>query len=317
MASLSFFATDIDGNTVEIDRVISYELSKDMNAACDGIRLSFLVDNPLGELCSLQVYKGDKHIFNGYVDTQRESVDINGLTCFLYARSSACILVDNEAMPYVYNSPSVQSLCFTNALPFGFSWDLPNIFCNQEYQVAKGISCFGAINDFTMGICGKRIAIDPDNCISLLESGHNVTIFDNDVLSEKRVINRGEVVTRLDYKTDASNGFDHHFKSRYFEKKGIATSKKCNVSTLPLWQKEYSLQGMLRSAGLDYLNFELVFDGVYDISLCDQIFYCSKVFGSVDDLIVTSICYSLNKNGETTRICLAKNIDLEEISYVD
>lgn len=317
MAKLSFVLKDIDGKEYTINRLISYQLNMDWDAACHGLRLEFISDFGLNELCSLQVFNDGKKIFNGYIDTQREAFDSKGNHCFLYARSSACLLTDNEATPFTYISPNSLALFNVNALPLGFSCDLPNLVSDQEYLVSKGVSCFRAINDFVEGISGNRICVDADDCISLLQGSKHLFVDGREVVSEKRIINRGDAIARLDYKTDSANGFDHHYKSRFFEKKGIKTSKKHNLSSMPIWQRDYSLHGVISSSAMDYFKLELVLDGAVDWSIGDKITYNSTFFGVMDDLQVRSLTFILDDKGERTNAILSKIIDLEELNYVD
>lgn len=317
MAKLSFVLKDIDGKEHIATNILSYNLSMDWDAACHGLMLEYISDDAQNEICSLQVFNNGTRIFNGYIDTQREAFDINGNRCFLYARSSACLLTDNEATPFTYISPNSISLFNVNALPLGFSCSLPNLYSNQEYLVSKGVSCFGAINDFVQGISGKRIYVDADDCISLLQGSRSIALDSNDVISEKRIINRGDAIARLDYKTDSANGFDHHLKSRYLEEKGIKSSKKYNLSSLPIWQRDSSLHSALASAVRNYYKLELMLDGAVDWSLGDEVTYNSRYFGIIDNLQVMSICYTLDSKGERSTVTLSKNIDLKELNYVD
>jgi prophage tail gpP-like protein len=67
-----------------------------------------------------EAYNGDKKIFNGFVDRQVASVSGEEKSVFIYARSSAAVLVDNEALPSQYHRPSARQLWFHNAREFGF-----------------------------------------------------------------------------------------------------------------------------------------------------------------------------------------------------
>lgn len=317
MVKLSFVLKDIDGVEHLVDSPVSYQLNMDWDAACHGLRLEFASDFAQNEFSSLEVFNNGKRIFNGYIDTQREVLNSKGYRCFIYARSSACLLTDNEAVPFTYISPNTLSLFNVNALALGFSCDLPNIYSDDDYLVSKGVSCFGAINDFVEGLTGNRICVDANNCISLLQGSRSIFADSQDVISEKRIINRGDAITRLDYKTDSANGFDHHLKSRFFESRGINSSKKYNLSTLPIWQRDYSLHGILASVAKDYYKLEIVLDGAVNWELGDDVTYHSECFGLINNLQVRSLCYTLDSNGERTTATLSKNFDLEEINYVD
>lgn len=106
MAELSFVCYTPQNEKISVDGVVSYELSKTAQAPADGLRLTFLSDKKLPCINRVLAYDGDELIFNGIADTQRQSVTSTGISCFVYARSTACILLDNEAKPYTYDSPS-------------------------------------------------------------------------------------------------------------------------------------------------------------------------------------------------------------------
>lgn len=316
MALLKFILYDLENNTVEAKNIISYQLSRDIDAPCDGLRLSFSTDNSINEIKAICVYENDKCIFNGIVDTQREQLDDKGISVFIYARSTACVLVDNEALPFTYNYPSANSLYYHNAKGFGFKSKLPELFTSSGYQVGKGTSCYGAINNFVYGICGKKIAVDIDNYI-YIPSGENIAeINDSKIISEKRIINRGNAISKIDYKANGSASYCYHIKSRFFDKKGICRSKKLNITAMPQWQQDSALLNALENGAADYITVEILVCGYVFANLYDRIDYKSKIFGDFEDYFISSVCHYGDANGEYTRLMLAKQIDLREVSYV-
>lgn len=316
MALLKFLLYDLDENAFEINNVISYELSRNIDAACDGLRLSFTADFSLDEINRVEIYNGDEKIFNGCCDTQRDSVSSQGYDCFIYARSSACILVDNEAKPFTYNCPSAKTLYIENAEEHGFIYSLPEIYCNSGYQVNKGMSCFSAINSFVYGITGKNMLINVNNEIVLPDSNSSVSPDDYHIISEKRIINRGSVISSVDYRAYNENDYSHHIKSRFFESKKINRTIKRNLLSLPEWQRDCTLMNTLRSAASSYNTIELVIDGCADLPLYADAEYKSSRLGNVENYCISSVCIIGDKNGERTRLTLSKSIDLKEITYV-
>ncbi len=316
MAELTFLITEIGDRTVNIGSVLSYELSMDADVPCHGLRLYFTYCEPLPELYGIEVYHDGKRIFNGYVDTQREVQDGNGIICFVYARSSACLLVDNQAKPYTYYRPCTKALFLMNADKYGFTYDLPNITCDSEYLVSGGKSCYAAINDFVFGMTGKSIAVTADNCITIACGGAGRSINPNDLISARRVINRGDVLCAVDYKNGDGRDYINHFKSRYFENKRICSSKKQNLGDLPEWQKNCVLQNILASAAANYLYFEIKLVGIWQGEPGDVVTGGFNCFGDCGALSVASVRYTMNDDGLSTVLVLRKNMDLEEIDYV-
>lgn len=315
MAEIEFFLYDLDGVKQRVINIISYELSRDIDAACDGLRLSFCSDNTLNEIQRIEAYCSNDLIFNGLCDTQRESAGEAGVECFVYARSTACILVDNEAMPFIYNSPSTTALFKLNAEDFGFENRLDLLCCNEEYQVSKGTSCFAAINNFVNGLTGKSIIVNAKNQL-ILPQQDNETCLDGCIISEKRIINRGDALSRLDYRADNRHGYVYHMKSQFFEDKKINASRKLNLSSLPKWQRDFVALNRLKSANCSYNTIEAVLDGCRDFALYSRVSYNSEIFGKTEDYFISSCTMICDKNGERTRLVLNKNIDVREISYV-
>ncbi len=316
MSELKFKAEDLNGTEFFIDNIVSFELSKSIGAACDGLRLYFKNDKPLGSIVRVFVYDNGDLIFNGYCDTQRETIKSDGIETFIYARSSACLLTDNEAKPFTYNCPSVKSLFLDNAESLGFKNGLPELYCESDYQVKKGTSCFGAVNDFVCGLTSKEIVVTPGNVLTLPQGDKKVFLSDYSILSEKRVVNRGDAVSRIDYKIDSANDYIYHIKSRFLEKENILRTRKLNLSSLPKWQREYTLMNKLRLYCSAYETFEIVIDGCRSFSLYDEACYDSSIFSDTDGCYISSVCCSCDKSGEKTKIVLNKKIDLEEITYV-
>lgn len=315
MALLSFIVETIDKKEVAIDNVISYELCKDVNAACDGLRLSYCTNNSIGEAVKIKAFLEKKLVFNGLVDTQQEVLDKDGYKCFIYARSTGCILVDIEAEPVSYSSVTANALVFKNASEYGFNNKLPKICNESTYVVTKGTSCYGAINNFVKCVTGKNIAVDVDNNV-ILPSGDGVIDINNyDILSEKRCVNRGDLIYKIDYKVDGDIGYAHHIKSRFLENAKIESSKKLNLSSYSEWQRDNVAKNELSRGCERYYTIELELAGCVMPNLYDSVRGDSKM-GDFDGYYVSSYRVALNKNGESTRLSLAKKLDLMEVSYV-
>ena len=101
MADLTFKLYDLDDNEIKPRAVLSYELSRDADAACDGLRLNLLLDEAGAELYTVKAFYGKVCAFNGYVDTQRESINATGSTCFFPPR-----MLSMYCQPFCRTPPS-------------------------------------------------------------------------------------------------------------------------------------------------------------------------------------------------------------------
>lgn len=317
MAELSFFTYSLNGECRKVEDIVSFELSKSIDAPCDGLRLTYLSRQNEPEINRVEIFDGDKKIFKGYCDTQQETSGRDGTVHFIYARSSLCLLVDNQAQPCVYQSPSADTLFIKNARAFGFVNALPKLYCDSLYQVSGSNSCYSAINSFVHGITGKNVMADAYDNLFLPDKNGTVNLNDYRVLSEKRSINRAQALTVIDYKLNSSEDYVYHCKSRFAEKQGIKTSKKVNVSALPEWQRTYTLSNMLSSGNSRYYSAELMLDGCCDFSLYDSVDYKSDTLECRQDYYISSVCLICDSKGKRTKLILYKNVDTEEINYVD
>ena len=316
MAQLTFRLLTITGEALTPQEVRSFELARSTDAACDGLRLSFFHPTALPELrCAEAYFEGEK-VFFGYCDTQRETAFQDGVEAFIYARSSACLLTDNEALPQIYEAPSADALFLCNAKALGFTSRLPVIACKGAYQVSKGTSCFGAINDFVRGVTGRNILISPDNDICLPRGGETITLASDEILEEQRRINRGGVLTAIDYKAENDDAYRHHLKSRFAEEQGICRTRKQSLLALPEWQRDFTLLNQLQSSADGYYERLLTLRTLRLPPLYGTVHYRSTLDDAAEAYTISAVHAAFDARGTTTKITLSKPIDLKEIHYV-
>lgn len=314
---MRFLFYEITGAHYEPQNVISYEITSEVDAPCDGLRLSFIMNAPLGEIACVKAYDGDRLIFNGFADMQRTSVNEQGLAHFIYARSSASLLVDNEATPREYACPSAASLCFCNASELGFTTDLPDIYCESSYAVSKGKSCFGVINDFVHAVYGGNIYVDPFNVIRVYKLGSKLKNLDDySVSSASLVINRSEPISEIAYKINSADEYAYHFKSVLADEGGIRRKRLLNLSSIPEWQREKTAQAMLEKSLADYKCLEVTIVGECDLSLYDRVQASLDNIGAVGEFVVFELARIKNKNGEKAVVTLKENKTGEVLNYV-
>ena len=154
----------------------------------------------------------EKH--KAVTDVQKEEVKSGYTEYFIFARSLASLLVDNEAEPETYYSPTAKALFIINAEKFGFSFDFQDCAASGKYVVSKGSSCYSAINRLVSAQYGKSITVTPDGHITVPEGKSVLTLEGDRIISEKRIINRGAPVSQVDYKIASNSSYSHHMKSR-------------------------------------------------------------------------------------------------------
>lgn len=316
MANLEFRLFNLNDEGISFRYITSYELSMEVDAPCDGLRLNLISDRIMPEVYRVEAYNGDKKVFDGCVDTQREAVDKNGISCFLYCRSSACALTDSQAKPYTYNSPSARALFEIN---FGneYKYGLGDVFSDKPYSVGGSVSKFGVLNDFVYSITGSRIRINPNREVTLLLSNNTLKLDSDRVISIKRFINRGNALMGIDYKLNNTTDYLYHRVSRTMEEKRITSTKVKNISGVLDWQRETVLSSTMKNANDSYCNYKIVVDGYADVELMDRLEVNNSIFGKLNNLEICGVTHILDDKGYRTIIEANEVMDLKEISYVD
>lgn len=315
MANVSFALFDLDNKIVKPSRIVSYELTSEADAPCDGLRLTFIAEELLPEIYMAQVLVDNESIFSGFVDTQREVKGDKGFECFLYCRSSASRLLDTEAKPCVYTSPSAKAIFDLN-FSEDYTYDLGDIFSERQYQISKGTSVFGALNSFVYSVTGKNIRVTPNNSVCLLEGDGNYIASREDITGIKRCINRGNALSGIDYKISNDTDYKYHRVSRFMQDRKITSVRVRNASNVPDWQRETTLASIMNSANNDYISYELTVLGFAPVGLLDSVSTDDDVFGHIDGL-VSGYSHIMDGKGSRTIIKINIPLDLEVISYVD
>lgn len=305
-----------NGEIYTVCNIISFELISEADAVCDALRLKFCTDGFIDECCAVKAYFNGELVFNGFCDTQKTTVDKSGVSCFIYARSSAAVLVDNEAVPRCYTAPTARQLWLSNAGSLGFECALPQLYSENSYLVSKGTSCYGAINDFVYAVCGSGIYVTPDNVLAVYSESDRVKrLSDYNTASLSYTINRSELISDIDYKISSAEPYSHHFTSRLARNAGIERRRLLNLSSLPVWQRELAAKRKLEASLLNYHCVTAELAGICDFRLYDRVEIDSELAES-GVFTVFEVVKSRNENGDKTTLVMKRKIDGEIVNYV-
>ncbi|MBR3148971.1 MAG: hypothetical protein IKF64_02285 [Eubacterium sp.] len=316
MAEISARLCGISGEEQIVHDLLSFELDRDIDAPCDGLRITFLCAEAPFETDSITVFIDGEKVFFGYCDMQRVTAHKNGFEVFIYARSSASLLIDNEAKAITYNSPCVEMLYFNEAKRFGFKNELPNLYCNKEYAVSKGVSCYAAINSFLQTLASKRVYVNAENELYIPDGRGEIALDGEKIIRQSLCINRAKPIEKIDYKIDGDASYIRHYESEFARERKICRSRKVNIASIPPWQREYTLGKMMKSSFSDYCKAEITIEGIRSYKLYDSLKLRSFPFGSTDGFRLCKITLTQNENGAETALVFAKDFDLKEVTYV-
>lgn len=306
-----------DGSLQEIVNYIHLELSSAVNVACDGLRLTFCSDKPVSEVNEVYVYSDNILLFFGYADIQKSKISAAGCEQFIYARSNASILVDNEARPITLKNPTSAQLFENYASAFGFTNELPGVTVEDMYTISKGTSCYGVLDQFIRTLYGNPIRVKPNGTVCVYEiSGETVLLNGYHVISAQSIIGRGDLISVYDYKIDNTENYSHHMRSRFCEEININKRRFFNLCALSPWQREGSIRRKLMTALENYKVLQITLSGCVDLDLYTRCSFSQDILGDFDDYILHEKTIVSNNDGTKTKLKLKKIIDAKEITYV-
>lgn len=308
----------IFGEEIQLNHIFEFCFTQTVGVACDSLSVYFKNESPIDEIAFVKAYEKDKIIFNGFCDNQRTTENQDGFEMFIYARASACLLVDNEAQPFTYNCPSANQLYFNYAKDFGFESSLPEIYSNDKYEVLKGTTCYGAIHQFVYLKSGKYVYVTPDNKLSVYEKSSNIRdLHKYNIISFSSVINRSEPISQINFKRSVGeSGYRLHTKSQISDEIGIKRNQYVNLSALPQWQREYIILQKLKSSYEDYKVLEIMVAGYVDEELFRSFDFVHRGV-RYDDYVLMEKKYTFDERGERTKLVMKKSVEVKEITYVD
>ncbi|MDD6728278.1 MAG: hypothetical protein PUE08_03545 [Eubacteriales bacterium] len=309
--------TDIDGSTLCPKNITHLTMTDTADAACSSVALKFKDKERIGEINSVKVYDGDKAVFCGFCDCQRVTADGDGFECYIYARSSACLLVDSQAKPFTFNCPSARQLWCEYAKALGFSYSLPEYYCKEKYEISSGTSCFGAINNFVTALSGSEIYINAQNELCLRQESQDIkSLSKYDIISASSVINRSEPISKISFRREQDNGYNAHMESGFVIDKGISRERFVNLNSVASWQRDNTVYRRLKGYTQSYMLLEVTVAGHIDEELYQRYSFHGDI-GDFDDYILTEKKYTFDGSRERTRLTLRKSIDIGDVMYVD
>lgn len=312
---MKIIATALDNSAFEPSDILFCELVKSVDAPCDGLSVKFRSREIPPELNSIKAFDKSRIVFNGFVDTQSAEICSDGFTVTVYARSSACLLVDNEAQPQTLFMPCFSQLFLMFAKPFGFKNKTGKLFSDVSYNIQKGTSCYGAMNNFVYAFSGRNLTVTPENEIKILKPSENQRNLESlRIAGAKQIINRGELISDIVYKINGSDSYSYHLESRSASEKGISRKRLINLSGLPPWQRESSAHKRLCSSFSEYNQLEVTLVGCNYFSLLERVVYPSFCNG---EYLVSRLVFTQDENKMQTKLLLYREIDAKEINYVD
>lgn len=309
-------ATDTNGNRMELPKPISMELSMAVDTPAHALSLK-VPCIAVGELTDIDVYIENQLVFSGVVDEQI-TLYSGGYTLKIYARSYSALLIDNEAIPSNYHTPSLADIFSKHASPYGIKGFLgDNGVCSCDFTVKKGVSEWEVIDSFCKSVLKINPTITKDGFLDARTNKSNQHYsFSNTKQGAIKFCNakvkhqRYGVVSQVVYKLSSNSDYIYSSPNDSAIARGIHRRRLLNLSSNAPEFNEYKIKSVIQKSKSDSIEIELT---IPDICLSDL--YCSADFedellGSFSELCVKETAFSLTNSGVYTRITLCPRDNL-------
>ncbi len=216
------------------------------------------------------------------------------------ARSQACILLDNEALPQTYRMISMSDLMERHFSPFGFAkFKGTSKTFDDEFVISKGMSEWAVLAEFCRRFVGTSPKIDCNGVIDISgeNRGKSVYISSDRCISKKHTIKRHLLISEIMVRAESGNGYVMPFQDSFAQNLGIQRKRYLNTadskSLSPL-----SAEKIMENAENKYEQVTL------DVSGCVLCTVGTSLILDNEDknYMIKEIHYSLNANGEHTTI---------------
>lgn len=163
--SIKLLGRTTDGDTVTLREPISMVITRGWDTPVVMLEITFPRREETPDLTNIQVNHDEEVLFYGYCDEIIRSVDGDGATVTISARSPGSLLVDSEAAPATYTNLTATQFFNAELQPLGFTdLTLPNTTATaSRFQLNKGYSIWEAFQQLCFRLYGRYPHITSSN----------------------------------------------------------------------------------------------------------------------------------------------------------
>lgn len=304
-------ATDTQGNIIKLPNPISMQISMAADTPADSLSLTFPCIYPLGELAEITVGIDGSTVFSGIVDEQIMQYS-GGCTVRINARSLGALLIDNEAIPANYHTPSLADIFSIHAQPYGIKDFIgDNGVCSCDFTVKKGVSEWEAIESFCKSVLNAAPSVTKDGFLDVRkDKSQKHYTFSNTkngavkFNSAKVKHQRYGVVSQVTYKLSSGSDYIYTYPNDSAISRGIRRRRLLNLSSSAPEFNDYRIRNVISSSERDSTEITLTVPQLCISELFGKADFEDCLLGTFTDLRINEILFSLTSSGCYTRVTL-------------
>lgn len=311
-------ATDVAGKSITLPKPIALVISAAVDTPANSMALTIPCLEPLNELTDISVQIDGALVFSGIVDEQTSQYH-KGYAVKIHARSYSALLIDNEAIPASYHTPSLADIFSRHAQPYGIKAFLgDNGVCHSDFAVKKGVSEWEVIDSFCKSVLRVNPIVTNDGFLDVRRDRGGIHyVFSNTRGGAIKFINakvkrqRYGVVSQVTYKLSANSEYVYSRPNDDAIARGIRRRRLMNLSSSAPEFNEYKIQSAIQKSKSGAMEITLTLPDVCICELYSTAEFEDKLLGSFEGLCIKEAEFSMTGSGVFTRVTLCPLANLQ------
>lgn len=310
-----YIATTISNEKIDLGPCYGCEISKSQEAPADGLNAVFFSDKKHERYKSIEVYSSENMLFfAGIVDEQKFEVTSSGCFLTIKARSNAALLIDNEASPQMYKRPSLDLIFKRHVKPYGFNLisDDKSPF-SATLEVERGMSEWDVLARFCSTCLNTIPVVNADGSIDASGACASGTLtFSNDsnginYTSIRQQYNRHKLISEIIVCEPYAPIYVEKIRDNGLIENGISRRKFLSMTEDTTSAEKVSIEAaeqMIAEAKKKFNEVRITCPGAIFAQIGSKARIEDHILGSLENLTVHDLEYSLSQNGEFTTFTL-------------
>ena len=297
---LTYIIRDIDGVETLFKEPLKVSYVSGEDAPADQLSVVFGVKGTVPKLSSVEMKNGSERLFFGMIDSQCEEYSESGTFLTIQARSLTGVLLDNEALPQMYCSPSMPLLMKRHFEPLGFKeYRGTDKAFNGELAISKGMSEWTVLRNFCRYFLNTEPYVDKYGVIDITGERKPDTMYlsGERILSCRHYLKNSALVSDIHVRARSSGGYEMPFVNKLAKESGIIRKRYVDSMT-GSGRTVQSVKRMIRKYAAEYEQL---------IVECAGCFICAtgtllSVEGQRNNYRVREVNYTFDSSGERTKL---------------
>ena len=297
---LKYIIKDAEDRSVCFTSPLKVSIVSSLDAPADRLSAVFAVKGDVPALYSAEVLKDGERVFYGLIDEQSVELNRNGSFLSVSARSLAALLLDNEAHPQIYCSPSMPLLMKRHFEPLGFkSYRGTEKAFNGQLVVSKGMSEWSLLKSFCRYFAQTEPRITKNGVIDISgeQKDEVLCLAPDRAYSIRHELRNKALISEIRARTYASGDYIMPIKSDLAEELRIQRKRYVNA----VGSRSGTVISSRRIIKQSEREYESLVVGCAGCMLCDT-GITLRIAGDKKQYRIREVVYTLDTSGEKTSI---------------